>query len=190
MRIDEHLRATRQVYDREAHDYACKTGSYESFPGLQNEIDRFRRRAMTALPLLDLGCGVGRDTEYLLSQGCAVVAADLSSEMLKITRERCCNQKTLMLVQLTMTELPFKDGMIGGAWVCASLLHLPNDHFAPALNELLRVLSPGGSVAISMKAGNSEGWHSGSSLPHPRWFTLVDPSHFAKLLRSWNKITN
>lgn len=181
--MDEILQATRNVYDRQAREYVSTTGDYALFPGLKDEIDRFYGRTTADRPLLDLGCGVGRDTEYLLSRGGAVVAADLSIEMLRVTSQRCLPTKP-KLVQLSMTDLPFKDGAFGGAWVCASLLHVPMNHLGGALSEIRRVLAPGGTVAISMKPGEGEGWHSGSSLTAPRWFTFVSPEEFEKLLQS------
>lgn len=181
--MDEILRATRNVYDRQAREYTITTGDYALFPGLKDEIDRFYGRAMANRPLLDLGCGVGRDTEHLLSRGSVVVAADLSIEMLRVTSQRCLPAEP-KLVQLSMTDLPFKGDTFGGAWICASLLHVPMNHLERALSEIRRVLAPGGTVAISMKPGEGEGWHSGGSLTAPRWFTFVNPEKFEKLLQS------
>lgn len=181
--MDEILGATRSLYDRQAREYVTTTGDYALFPGLKDEVDRFYGRAIADRPLLDLGCGVGRDTEYLLSRGSAVVAADLSIEMLRVTSQRCLPADP-KLVQLSMTHLPFKGGIFGGAWVCASLLHVPMKHLAGTLNEIRRVLVPGGTVAISMKPGEGEGWHSGSSLTAPRWFTFVSPEKFEMLLQA------
>ncbi len=42
-------------------------------------------------PILDLGCGSGADTRYLLARGHTVIAADLSSEGLRLTARRAPN---------------------------------------------------------------------------------------------------
>ncbi len=43
----------------------------------------------------------------------------------------------------------------------------------------MRTLVPGGTAAISMRAGEHEGWREGGTLRGRRWFTLVDPDGFA-----------
>jgi hypothetical protein len=83
-----------------------------------------------------------------------------------------------------MLELPFRSGVFGGIWACASLLHVPLVLFDGVLAEIFRVLSSGGTVAISMKAGSGEGWRSGTSIRTQRWFTLVDPVDFCANLRA------
>ena len=174
--------STRNVYDREAAAYVATTGNLAYFPGLESELERFCQRIVRTSPILDLGSGVGRDTEYLLRRGCKVIAGDVSSEMLKILNHRCGSYRGLQAVNMSMLKIPIRDSSLGGAWVCASLLHLPRSLFPTALREIYRTLAPGSVTAISMKAGNGEGWHSGASLLSPRWFTLIEPSDLEKLL--------
>ncbi|MGH4019716.1 MAG: class I SAM-dependent methyltransferase [Pseudonocardiaceae bacterium] len=158
--------------------YIDRTGSLELFPGLQTELDSFNKRADRSGPLLDLGCGVGRDSEYLSAAARTVIAADISVEMLKITRARC----GVAVVEADMGHLPFSNDTFAGAWVCASLLHIPSCLMRGALGELYRTVRPGGAVAISMKAGEGEGWYWGNSLSSPRWFTFVEPATFGAIL--------
>ncbi|MGH3992049.1 MAG: class I SAM-dependent methyltransferase, partial [Pseudonocardiaceae bacterium] len=82
-------RATRALYDRQAAEYARSTDDYGRFPGLLAELDRFLNRADRSRPLLDLGCGTGRDVAYLRKQGCTAVAADLSIQMLRTAEQWC-----------------------------------------------------------------------------------------------------
>ena len=175
-------RATRALYDRQAAEYARSTDDYGLFPGLLAELDRFINRADRSRPLLDLGCGTGRDVAYLRKQGCTAVAADLSIQMLR-TAGQWCAENQLPPVQLSMLHLPFRSGIFGGVWVCASLLHVPRAGHDDVLGEIFRVLAPGATAAISMKAGRGEGWQHSASLPDRRWFTLVDPADFAARLR-------
>lgn len=183
MSLSDIMRAMRELYDREARQYVNATATYDLFPGLQDEIDRFHGKIDRSLPLLDLGCGIGRDTCYLTSLGYKVVACDLSMKMLEVTNERC-RPRMPALVQLSVTRLPFKLNAIGGAWVCASLLHLPHTDQTQVVRELLRVLVPGGIAAFSMKSGEGEGWRVGRSVKSARWFTLVRPDEFEDLLIS------
>ncbi|MGW5745486.1 class I SAM-dependent methyltransferase [Amycolatopsis sp. NPDC003861] len=170
----------RAVYDHGAAAYIATTGDLELFPGLENELIRFGGRTPGGGTVLDLGCGVGRDTEWLDAQGFLVVAGDLSHRMLQIGAQRV---PAIDHIQLDMTALPFRDGVFVGAWVCASMIHLPNGLLPAALTELCRVLRPGGAAAISMKEGRGEGWLAGSRLSEERWFTHVNRHAFADLMQ-------
>ncbi len=55
--------------------------------------------------ILDLGCGRGYDTQYLLSTGCRVISTDFSREALKLVKQ---NVKQAIPVQVDMRQgLPF-----------------------------------------------------------------------------------
>ncbi|MGH3873418.1 MAG: class I SAM-dependent methyltransferase [Pseudonocardiaceae bacterium] len=172
-------RALRRLYDDEARGYAENTDSYADFPGLQEDVDAFVAQLERPALILDLGAGPGRDSRYLAAQGLSVVAVDFSMEMLRIGRSAEVAQ-----VQADMVQIPFRSNTFAGAWVCASLLHLPSRNHDQALTELLRVLAPGGLIAVSMKAGKGEGWIEGRSIKRRRWFTLVDPTEFVATLTS------
>lgn len=172
-------RMLRQLYDDEARGYAANTDSYEGFPGLKEDVEAFAAQLKRPALILDLGAGPGRDSRYLAARGFSVVAADFSLEMLRIGRSAEVAQ-----VQADMVQLPFRSNIFAGAWVCASLLHLPSRSHDQVLIELLRVLAPGGLVAVSMKAGEGEGWTEGRSIRRQRWFTLVDPTEFVATLVS------
>ncbi|MGM1064613.1 class I SAM-dependent DNA methyltransferase [Saccharothrix sp. Mg75] len=162
-------RSTRRIYNERADEYATTTGHLDQFPGLALELDRF----IDAVPrdglVLDLGCGVGRDSEYLTARGATVIAGDLSERMLEMTRSRC---DAVEVVQLDLLSLPFRGGVFGGVWACASVLHLPRRHHLEVFRELGRVLGPGGAVSISFKEGEAEGWMDGGRLSLQRWFSL------------------
>ncbi|MFI6306216.1 class I SAM-dependent methyltransferase [Amycolatopsis thailandensis] len=162
---------TRRTYDEGAAEYARSTGRLDEFPGLDRELDRF----FAALPdgvVLDLGCGAGRDAEYLIERGADVLAGDISAEMLGYTRRRCA---LFGSVQCDLLALPLAGGVLAGVWACASVLHLPRVAHPVVFAEMHRVLAPGGVAAISLKAGETEGWEREGRLSSPRWFSLRGP---------------
>lgn len=171
----------REVYDANAVVYADSTKYLTMFPGLREELRRFSGVLQPRTAVLDLGCGGGRDVEYLTRAGLWVVAADISACLLRTTATRCGR---IALVQMDMLALPFRDDSFGGVWACASLVHVERRTHPSVLREVLRVLKPGGRVAISMKAGVSEGWTTGKRIADPRWFTEVVPDVFIDQLRS------
>lgn len=171
--------ATRRAYDENAAQYAGRTDEFESFPGLEDEVERFR----AVLPegrVLDLGCGAGRDTRHLISRGRDVISGDLSIELLRLTR-RWPNTR---LVQLDLMSLPFRDGSFAGVWACGSLLHTPSAAHPRAFSEIYRVLAGCGATAISLRDGEGEGWRRGVRMDDERWFTLRRPDHVVQELAS------
>ena len=171
----EHVRAvvssTRRVYDESAATYVRSTGTLDLFPGLDRELDRFLE-ALPGTAVLDLGCGSGRDAEYLIGRGATVVAVDLSEKLLRYARCRCALAGAVLC---DLLALPLADGVFDGVWACASILHLPRETHLRAFSEIHRVLRPGGATAISLKEGDGEGWMRTTRMPSSRWFSLRRP---------------
>lgn len=168
------LQLTREWYDGEADYYAERTTAFSQYPGLLDEIQEFDRSLDGKSGVaLDLGCGAGRDTDFLLGQGRFVVAGDISVAMLRATITRCQPARPAC-VQLDLRCLPFLGNSFVGAWVCASMVHIPETHIRDSLAELYRTLLPGAKVAISMKSGHGGDWISSGPSGRPRWFTYMD----------------
>jgi SAM-dependent methyltransferase len=98
--------------------------------------------------ILDAGCGNGRYTRFLLREAdvdARITAFDYSQQMLHRARKRLGNVRASQ-VAADLTRLPYAarsfDAIVCG-WV---LEHLPDPR--PGLNELARVLKPGGKVLL------------------------------------------
>jgi ubiquinone/menaquinone biosynthesis C-methylase UbiE len=99
-------------------------------------------------PLLDAGCGGGAFTRMLRQAhpDATVVAADLSAGMAAAAGTPA--------VVSDVTELPFPDRTFGGAIALHMLYHVAEP--ARAIQELRRVLRPGGTLVISTIAQNDK----------------------------------
>ena len=101
--------------------------------------------------LLDLGCGPGIYGRALARDlpGAAVTGLDLSRPMLRYAarRARAARLARFVLVRGDAMALPFGAQRFDGA-VCCGALHLFPDT-AGALRELVRVLAPGGRLAVA-----------------------------------------
>lgn len=98
--------------------------------------------------ILDIGAGAGQILGHLLKlvpPDTRLVACDLSHNMLRRARQRVHSRRPLY-VAADMTRLPFADesfDCITCGWV---LEHLPDPR--PGLQEMGRVLQPGGSLLL------------------------------------------
>ena len=114
-------------------------------------LDRWwRRRAVRELSTfnfqlstLDVACGTGDMVVELLKQGCTVTGVDLSEEMLAIARRKTASAN----FQLGDAEaLPFADGEFDAVTCAFGVRNFV--HLEKGLEEMLRVLKPGGRMVI------------------------------------------
>jgi SAM-dependent methyltransferase len=109
--------------------------------------------------LLDLGCGLGRHAYEALIRGADVVTCDLSRPDLETVRGTALamvdqgqvdSSRLLASVQGDGVRLPFATGSFDKIIASEVLEHVPDD--AAAFDELMRVLRPGGVVAVTVPA--------------------------------------
>jgi SAM-dependent methyltransferase len=107
--------------------------------------------------VLDLGCGEGRHTYEALRRGAHVVGVDLDTRVLPDVRAMCAGmaiegeadpRQTAAFARGDATGLPFKVGSFDRIIVSEVLEHIPSDE--QAMNEIARVLKPGGLAAVSV----------------------------------------
>ncbi len=95
-------------------------------------------------PVLDLGCGNGRNASYLEARGFYVVCSDISWGMLRVASRR-----VRTLVQCDASNLPFRDGSFWTVLYLATIHHLPREDRLRSLIEVRRVLKEGGRLIVS-----------------------------------------
>ena len=102
-------------------------------------------------PILDHGSGTGRITSALVALGQPVIAVDYSGVSLRTLVGRCAGTGAPVLaVQADVRHLPVKDGVIAAATSVEIYEHVRGgDERRRVLEELSRVLAPGGVLAIS-----------------------------------------
>ncbi len=106
------------------------------------------------VPVLDAGCGPGRDSRALAAFGLPVLGVDISQGMLDEAGERTARRLPkgairYALMDLRRLELP--DVSCRGVWCSASMLHLPRKTAPRAVAELARVARAGAPVVVIVK---------------------------------------
>jgi len=170
----DYIDVTRAAYEGGAVLYRGRTSSFDSFPGLRQEVEDFAD-ATAGGRILEVGVGSGRDLE-LLAQRSVVFPFDLARHFLELLSRP-------LRVQGNMLELPYRDGCFDAVWCSATLLHLTRVDARVALQEVRRVLIPHGLAAISVRVGVGQGWRQTQEMG-PRWFTFFQPTTLVALCTS------
>jgi SAM-dependent methyltransferase len=96
--------------------------------------------------VVDVGCGVGGPAKRLARLvGCRVVGVDLVEELVRAASER--NGSGVRFVVGNAHRLPVRSSCADQVWALGVAAHVP-DHDEMA-HQILRVLRPGGTVALT-----------------------------------------
>ena len=123
-------------------------------------FDSVHKRVLNLLPdsadsVLDVGSGSGRDAAWFASQGHDVVAVEPSARM----REQAMKRHRSSRIRWLDDQLPALEKVLKSkcsfdlVWVSAVWHHLPAGQRARAFRKLVSVLSPDGSMMVSLRQG-------------------------------------
>lgn len=113
--------------------------------------------------VLDMGCGGGRHAFAVLRRGARVVAFDADQAELDGVRDMAAAMVSegevpaggeLTCVHGDALDLPFDDGAFDRIIAAEVLEHIPDD--IRAIEELTRVLAPGGRIAVTVPSSFPE----------------------------------
>lgn len=152
------LDLVRQSYDRVADSYVHMVdttglGDIRTQPWMKAAMDLFADAVGPLGPVLDVGCGPGTVTAYLVERGVEATGVDLSPRMIEHARRRYphCGFSVG-----SATELDLADGSWGGILGWWSLFNLPRDVLPGVLQTMARALVPGGRLMIATHVGDGD----------------------------------
>lgn len=139
--------ATLAFYAAEAPVYAASGKD-----GVSRHLASFLKRLPEGATILELGCGGGRDAEYMIAQGFRVDATDGVAEIAALAQARIGQPVRVM----RFDELD-ADERYDAVLASASLLHVPRQALPDILGKVWRALKPNGWHLATYKAGGTEG---------------------------------
>jgi ubiquinone/menaquinone biosynthesis C-methylase UbiE len=166
----------RLVYDENAHAYGQANAEIDSTT--RAFATDFTEQLPEGATILDAGCGSGQCSELFASLGFQVTGIDISPVMLTLARERSPESGFL---EMDMRRLDFPDARFEGLWVSAAFLHLPKEDAPAALAEFRRVLRQGAPLAVTVKAGEGEGWEPSPYGSFERFYSRYGEDEIAQL---------
>ena len=109
--------------------------------------------------ILDLGCGIGADTLYLLERGYNVLSCDFSVEALKSIENNIPNSKTFYLDM--MKKFPIDDKKYSLIIADLSLHYLNNETTIHIMKEIKRILKDSGVLLARVALVNDFNFGAG-----------------------------
>lgn len=143
---------TLDYYKENASSFIQGTQNASMFETLEEFIQYIPSSAR----VLDLGCGSGRDSKYLLEHGFLVDAVDGSEELCK-SATLFSGIQVKQMDFLDLNEIQTYDGI----WACASILHLPYHSLPMMFEKIFNALRKNGILYVSFKYGIFEGMRNG-----------------------------
>jgi cyclopropane fatty-acyl-phospholipid synthase-like methyltransferase len=142
-----HDPGTLRFYEMEAVKYASR-GHEPS----RDRIETFVLQLRPGAAILELGCGGGQDSEFMLAKGFDVRPTDGSPEIAREAEKRLA----IPVATLLFGDLN-EQAVYDGIWANACLLHIPRTGLPDILARIHAALKAGGVFYASFKAGETEG---------------------------------
>lgn len=143
---------TIDYYNRHAREYYENTVDLDMGKIMTHFIDLLPEDAA----VLDLGCGSGRDSLFMIENGFDVTALDASKELCELAQIHIGQDVLNMKIQ----DIDFQD-VFDGVWACSSLLHIPMKEIDDVLDKIIISLKKDGILYVSVPYGEFSGKKEG-----------------------------
>ena len=120
----------------------------------KNGTDKFIVYVKSGGLVLDVGCGGGTKSKYLLEKGLKVIGIDLSDKMVEIAKREVPQGK---FVAMDLAEVDSLEEMFDGIFMQAVLLHKNKKDAMGVLEKIVKKLNNGGCLYIAVKEKKPEG---------------------------------
>lgn len=137
---------TLKYYNDNAIELSKKYNSI-TFDNIQEIIFNYLDGAKK---VLEVGCGSGRDANYMLNNGFDVIGIDGSIEMLNNARVNYPNLKGRLVKAILPNEFPAFEYKFDGAYSIATLMHFDKVDIDKILKKIHSVLKQDSPVYISI----------------------------------------
>lgn len=124
------------------------------------------------MPIIDLGCGSGNDTLYLINKGKKTISLDCSDYAIEKIKENI-PETTTILHDMTKT-FPFEENFTEVVIADLSLHYFSKDVTNQIISEISRILTPNGHLLIRVNSMNDTNFGVGQGKEIEKHFYLLD----------------
>ncbi len=147
MSYNQNLGQLKQFYDENAP--VRDRSSIETWKVVERQHFLNRLIEEDAQTLLEIGAGVGRDSQFFQENGLTVTSTDLSAEMVAH-----CRAKGLTAHQLDFMQLPQLNQTFDAIFALNCLLHVAQADLQSVLTQIKQRLQPSGLFYYGVYGGN------------------------------------
>jgi ubiquinone/menaquinone biosynthesis C-methylase UbiE len=157
----------------------------KTFGGSENRyIKKFAGLVPKGSTVLDLACGVGDDTRFLLKKGFRVVSVDSSKHMLAIARKKIPAQK---FIQKNMTKVSYPEEYFSGTVLAFALQHVSKKESVVLLRKLHTMIKKNGVIYLALQEGKgikkrTVNWNPKKEISY--WVNMYTFQEISKILKS------
>ena len=141
----------KDTYNRIATDWF---NDHKGDDWLVNGTDTFVSFIKDHKKILDVGCGAGVKSKYLVGKGLNVTGIDFSEKLIEIAKREVPGAQFHVLDMKDVNNLGIQ---FDGVFAQASLLHIPKKEISTVLKELLSCLASGGYLYVAVKGTRPDG---------------------------------
>lgn len=103
--------------------------------------------------VLDIGCGLGSDSQFFVRNGCSVVGIDFSEVAVEKNKKMFADEPQLSFMQVDIAEpLPFSKAEFDVVYARLSLHYFTDAVTQKIISEISRVLIPNGLFCFECKS--------------------------------------
>lgn len=145
--------------EAQAYDswYESKLGQFVD--QLETELAFSMFSPRSGMKILDAGCGTGNFTLKLAGRGLEVIGVDISPPMLEKAREKVARidkELKISFKEMNVLETEFPDSYFDGIFSVAVIEFLEDEKKEDLIQEMFRVVKPGGKVLIGSINADSD----------------------------------
>ncbi len=147
-------------------------------------------------PIIDLGCGGGNNTLYLINKGKKVIPCDLTDAAIKQVKMNF--PEIIRAEQFDMLDgMPFPDGFTDIVVADLCLHYFTTEATFVILNEIKRILKPGGLLFARVNSVNDVNHGAGKGFQKERHLYVTDDNRYKRFFdeqdiafffNEWNKV--
>lgn len=130
-------------YESFADDFDSKMNMYDTKKRVEVFYNELLTEDLKGKKLLDAGCGTGWFSKAAYDRGANVTSMDLGEGLLSKVAKKCDSNRVVG----SILEMPFEDNSFDFVVSSEVIEHVPDP--LKAIDEIHRVLKPGGKVVLS-----------------------------------------